>query len=123
MTFTYIDGDNIGLRIETSFLENDERSLIAVNEMVKYSIETITDFLIYHNQSIIFSGADGIICKGQHLDINNLIDFIRTTISEISFSIGVGKNLKDCYVALRYAKAKQKNIGVEYFKGEFEIIY
>lgn len=122
MTYTYIDGDNIGLEIETSFLENDENTLIAVNGLVKQSILLITEFLIEKEQIIIFSGADGIICKGESLDVSEVLDFIRLNVKKITFSIGIGMNLKDCYIALRYAKASNKNIGVSYLNNSFKVI-
>lgn len=122
MEYTYIDGDNIGLKIETSFLENNEQALIAINKEVKETIVVITDFLIKHNQTIIFSGADGIICTGEKLDISDTLDFIRLNNKEMTFSIGVGNDLKDCYIALRYAKSLNKNIGVKHINSKFEII-
>jgi hypothetical protein len=122
MGYTYIDGDNIGLKIETSFLENDEQSLIEINRKVQESIGLITNFLLERKQQIIFSGADGIICKGDNLDIGDTIDFIRLNNKDLTFSIGEGIDLKDCYIALRYAKSLTKNIGVKYNKNKFEII-
>jgi hypothetical protein len=122
MGYTYIDGDNIGLKIETSFLENDERSLIGINKDVKESILAITNFLLEKNQIIIFGGADGIICKGDNLDIGDTLDFIRINNRSMTFSIGAGIDLKDCYIALRYAKSLNKNIGVKYSNNKFEVI-
>jgi hypothetical protein len=122
MGYTYIDGDNIGLIIEKSFLENDERSLISINNEVKDSISLISKFLSEQNQEIIFSGADGIICKGENLNIGDTIDFIRLNNKSLTFSIGEGINLKDCYMALRYAKSINKNIGVSYRNNKFDEI-
>jgi len=122
MEYTYIDGDNIGLKIETSFLENNELALIAINGNVKESINQITTLLRDLRQQIIFSGADGIICKGMHLDISEVLDYIRLNNKEMTFSIGTGNSLKDSYIALRYAKSLSKNIAIKYSNGEFEII-
>jgi hypothetical protein len=122
MEYTYIDGDNIGLLIERSFLENDEFSLIEINIGVKESIDLITKYLIEQNQEIVFSGADGIICKGDDLDIQDTLDFIRLNNIRITYSIGEGLTLRDCYIALRYAKSLNKNIGVKFRNNKFEVV-
>lgn len=61
MMYAYIDGDDIGLRIENSFMNNNEIRLKEINELVKEVIEKITIYLKENNHEIIFSGADGII--------------------------------------------------------------
>ncbi len=122
MGYTYIDGDNIGLLIERSFLENDEFSLIEINIGVKESIGLISKYLSEQNQEIVFSGADGIICKGDDLSIEDTLDFIRCNNSKLTYSIGEGLDLRDCYIALRYAKSLNKNIGVKYRNNKFEIV-
>jgi len=122
MKYLYIDGDNIGLRIEQSFLNNDEHSLVLINKNVSNLVNQISEYLIENNQEIIFSGADGIISKGLNIDIPKIIDYIRLLESDLTFSIGAGSSLKDSYIALRYAKSISKNIGVEYINNEFSII-
>lgn len=121
LKYTYIDGDNIGLKIELSFLENDEDDLISINNQVKVIINEITTYLESLGQIIIFSGADGIICKG--IDINNsdLLKMIRSKNQSITFSIGKGESLSGCYIALRYAKSVGKNIAVTYTGIEYII--
>lgn len=123
MGYTYIDGDNIGLLIERSFLENDELSLVEINIGVKESIDSISKYLSEQKQEIVFSGADGIICKGVDLCIEDTLDFIRLNNSRLTYSIGEGIDLKDCYIALRYAKSLNKNIGVKFRNNKFEVVY
>ena len=119
--YVYIDGDNIGLKIESSFLENDEDSLITINNQVKLIVKEITDSLIELGQEIIFSGADGIICKGNKISNLHLLKTIRSISRNITFSIGSGNSLSDCYIALRYAKSKGKNIAVDYSDSKYLI--
>jgi len=119
--YTYIDGDNIGLKIEVCFLENNEESLLQINKDVKQIIEQITDYLIIEKQEVIFSGADGIICKGENFDIIGTQAFIRGVSKEITFSIGSGLSLMDSYIALRYAKSLNKNIAVELVQSRFTV--
>lgn len=108
--YAYIDGDDIGLRIENSFMNNDEVSLALINNKVKEMVEIITKYLIANEFEIIFSGADGIICKKNNIEAQDLLDFIRNNVEDITFSIGVGNCLKEAYLALRYAKCNGKNI-------------
>ena len=122
MDYLYIDGDNIGLKIENSFLNNDESSLKFINNMVSDIISSITIFLKENRQEIIFSGADGIISKGFDIKIPELVDFIRQTNSVLTFSIGCGKNLREAYMALRYAKSLNKNIAVAMNNDNFILI-
>jgi len=122
MMYAYIDGDDIGLRIENSFMNNDEISLKKVNDEVKLIVEKITTYLINNNSKIIFSGADGIICKGDNIEAKQVINFIRNINEKISFSIGVGSSLRDSFLALRYAKSSGKDIVAIYSNNSFELI-
>lgn len=117
MKYLYIDGDNIGLKIEQSFLNNNETELNKTNLKVITTISDITAYLKEINHQIIFAGADGIIAKGKEIDIKSLLKFTRDLNNDITFSIGIGNNLKNCYVALRYAKSSGKNIAVDYSDG------
>ncbi len=117
MKYLYIDGDNIGLKIEQSFFNNDEAELNKTNLKVINTVSEITSYLKEINHQIIFSGADGIIAKGKEVDITKLLNFTRDLNTDITFSIGIGNNLNNCYVALRYAKSSGKNIAVDYSDG------
>ncbi|MCS3797148.1 mCpol domain-containing protein [Niastella sp. OAS944] len=114
MKYIYIDGDNIGLKIEQSFLNNDEEKLSITNLEVINAVSQISSYLGNKKQQIIFAGADGIIAKGQELEICELLQFVRNVQPSLTFSIGIGVNLKDCYMALRYAKSFGKNIAVDH---------
>ncbi len=117
MIFAYIDGDDIGLKIENSFMNNDEYKLQKINEEVKNIIAVITKYLVDVDSEIIFSGADGIICKAVELDSKGLLEHIRSLKTDLSFSIGVGKSLRDAFLALRYAKSNGKDIVAIYNDG------
>lgn len=122
MKFIYIDGDNIGLKIEQSFLNNDEKKLSEINLMVANAIKNITSYLLSEKQEIIFSGADGIISKGSNINLSDLLKNVRNTDVNLTFSIGMGYTLNDSYIALRYAKSYNKNIAVTLENGSYEII-
>jgi hypothetical protein len=121
MNYTYIDGDNIGLKIESSFLQNDESRLVRINQDVIDAIGKITSHLLLNQQEIIFSGADGIICKGQAINGPELLHFVRNCNQSITFSIGTGRTLRESYIALRYAKAFNKNLSVHFENELFQV--
>lgn len=121
MIYAYIDGDDIGLKIENSFMNNDEDGLKNINNMVKDAVDTINNHLQQLGYELIFGGADGIICKGEDININELMNYVRNVRKELNFSIGLGMTLKDSYIALRYAKSNGKNIAAMY-DGEFKLI-
>jgi GTP cyclohydrolase III len=114
MKYIYIDGDNIGLKIEQSFLNNDENTLSTTNLEVRDAVSKISSYLENKKQQIIFAGADGIIAKGQELEADRLLEVVRNIQPNLTFSIGIGVSLRSCYMALRYAKSFGKNIAVDY---------
>ncbi|NOU84247.1 mCpol domain-containing protein [Paenibacillus sp. LMG 31460] len=121
MMYAYIDGDDIGLKIEKSFMNNDEVSLQKINNDVKDAVNSISNQLIVNGFDIIFSGADGIICKKQNIGARDLFELIRKYSNDINFSMGVGPSLCDVFLALRYAKSNGKNTAALY-NGDFSII-
>lgn len=118
--YAYIDGDDIGLRIENSFMENDEVRLKYVNELVKETVERVSLELKSSSYQIIFGGADGIICKREVINIQELLQFMRKSNKDLTFSIGVGRSLRDAFLALRYAKSSGKDIAAMY-KEDFKL--
>ncbi|WP_053361938.1 mCpol domain-containing protein [Bacillus sp. FJAT-27251] len=114
MMFAYIDGDDIGLKIENSFMENDEIRLRDINESVKDAVKKVQIELESKKYKIIFAGADGIICKREEINIKELLDYLRGATKELTFSIGVGMSLRDAFLALRYAKSSGKDIAAMY---------
>lgn len=121
MYYSYIDGDDIGLKIEKCLMDNDEISLIKVNNDVKDIISKITVYLEEKGINIIFSGADGIICKGELIDHDTVLQYIRKISNKYTFSIGISINLKGAFLALRYAKAMHKNTSVIYENDSFHV--
>jgi len=109
MKYVYIDGDDIGLRIEKCLLTNDEIGLQEINKTINQAISHLTNYLIKQECHIIFSGADGIIFKAENPQIEEVQSYIAATEKTIAFSIGVGNSLGEAFLALRYAKSNGKN--------------
>lgn len=121
MVYVYIDGDDIGLRIENSFLNNNEEALRNINNEVSSLVTSITNHLTSLHCEIIFSGADGIICKSNKLELHKLKAVINEISKEIKFSIGAGTTLRDSYIALRYAKSHGKD-RVAIYDSDFKLL-
>lgn len=121
MQYIYIDGDDIGLKIEKSFMTNDEAELRVVNIEVDKAVSTISSQLKDKGFDIIFCGADGIICKKDKIDIEVLHSYISGLNFSIRFSVGIGNTLREAFLALRYAKSNGKN-GIAVLEDEFKWI-
>lgn len=125
MIYIILDGDDIGLKIEKSFLEEDEVSLKRINEDIKEIGRILAIYLKERGFKIIFSGADGIIGKGDEIDIESLSKFVKKKCLPYTFSVGIGDNLKGSFLALRYAKSISKNVTVVHTtkNDEFKILH
>lgn len=121
MQYVYIDGDDIGLKIEKSFMTNNEAELRVVNMEVDRAVSTISNQLKDRGFDIIFCGADGIICKKDKIDIEVLQSYISDLTFSIRFSVGIGNTLREAFLALRYAKSNGKN-GIAILEDEFKWI-
>jgi len=118
MMYAYIDGDDIGLRIEKCLMTNDDGGLRLINQAVTDAIQQLTKDLTSKGFEVIFSGADGVIVRVAELDIEHLQSIILASRRSFSFSAGIGESLQEAFVALRYAKANGKN-GVAVFGSSF----
>lgn len=114
MMFAYIDGDDIGLRIENCFMNNDVDRLSKINNEIKSLIDNMTASLQENGYKVIFGGADGIIVSKDRIEVDELLAFVRGFTNNFTFSIGVGEELKESYIALRYAKSNGKDIAAFY---------
>lgn len=121
MQYVYIDGDDIGLKIEKNFMTNNEDELRVVNIEVDIAVSSISSHLKEMGFDIIFCGADGIICKKDKINIEALYLYIKNQNFGIQFSTGIGNSLREAFLALRYAKSNGKN-GMAILEGEFRWI-
>lgn len=111
MKYITIDGDDIGQRITSAYLQNDLSKLIRINEIVREKTDSIASYLKSHGFVIIFCAADGVAAHSgqENLDFARLFNEIQTIAAvELSFSAGVGKDLREAYIALLSAKSSGK---------------
>lgn len=122
MFFISIDGDDIGQKITASYLNNDMKSLIQVNNLVNETTHQIADYLSDIGFNIIFCAADGVAAFIEDIKIDELelFDKIKKFINrDITFSMGVGTSMRESYIALLSAKSHGKDCihNYKYLKG------
>lgn len=111
MKYITIDGDDVGQKITSSYLKNDLSQLSRINELVREKTRLIAEFLRSQGFTVIFCAADGVAGYGEYVEASD--EFIAESIKslsgdELTFSIGVGRSLRDSYIALLSAKSNGK---------------
>lgn len=113
MKYITIDGDDIGQRITSYYLSNDVTSLKEFNDLMNETTQAIANYLESIGFVIIFCAADGVAGFAEEHVIFNHID-VFNEITKISakcatFSAGIGKSLRESYIALVSAKSCGKS--------------
>jgi GTP cyclohydrolase III len=111
LEYITIDGDDVGRKITACYLSNDEVGLRLISNELEAATIKVSNFLKSLGFDVIFCAADGVVasCEGV-VDFSDVFAHIQELApNSISFSAGVGSNLKDAYVALLDAKSNGKN--------------
>jgi len=111
MKYITIDGDDIGQKIASAYLTNDETGLTRTNNFVQEKIVKIAELLKAQGFTILFCAADGVAgMASSHFDSSWIFSEIKKIAGdEISFSAGVGNSLREAYIALLLAKSSGKS--------------
>ncbi|WP_348680491.1 mCpol domain-containing protein [Marinobacter nauticus] len=111
LNYISIDGDDVGRKITSLYLENATAKLSQFCDEMKGATEKISNFLKGQGFEVIFCAADGVAAS-----IESDIDFERafTELCKfapegITLSAGVGQSLSQSYIALLSAKSNGKN--------------
>lgn len=118
MKYISIDGDDVGRKITSCYLSNNCSELKSLSKFLEETTREISNKLEKYGFDIIFCAADGVVASTQ-LDVELEAIFIELqglAPSGITFSAGVGSNLRESYVALTSAKCNGKNCMHEYSK-------
>lgn len=106
-----LDGDFTGSFLENLFLsdESDEK-FSELSQSVKVAINTVASKIKkeFGKQAVIFAAGDDILFKGP-LDkkfLNEIKEIYANETNGLTCSIGVGKSLREVYLALKLAKSK-----------------
>lgn len=110
--YVTIDGDDIGRKITACYIENNEAKLNELSTSLSAAVQRIADLLRAEGFKIIFSAADGVVGSSTtpRISLSELHQKIQALAPPgITFSAGVGRSLRDAYLALTYAKSSGKN--------------
>lgn len=111
MKYITIDGDDVGQKIASAYFRNDESELTRVNDLVCSTTQAIADFLKAQGFTVMFCAADGVAgyCYDPAPDDEFLFKSISDLVrSELKFSVGIGRDLRESYIALLSAKSNGK---------------
>jgi GTP cyclohydrolase III len=120
--FFMIDGDDVGARMDSHILRNDVASFVRASETVTASIQSLLrKAKAINGTKVVSVGGDSILVEA----IGNSIDELKKSLASAQgsegfcFSVGIGRDIRDCYIALRMAKASGKSKIVEFSGGDY----
>jgi hypothetical protein len=111
LKYISIDGDDIGRKITSYYLSNNIIDLKEFSSALKISTDGISIFLSSVGFDILFCAADGVVASiDSEVSFEKLFEEIgKLAPEEVTFSAGVGENLREAYIALMSAKSNGKN--------------
>lgn len=114
--FIVIDGDDIGRKITSCYLSNDEVKLEQISSVMSVTVGEVARVLRENGFRVIFCAADGVVGATQ-ADVDASIVF--RNVQQIApkgftFSAGTGRTLQQAYLALMHAKCSGKNMLSDY---------
>lgn len=111
LKYISIDGDDIGRKITACYLSNNLKQLGSLSSVLKLSTENISDYLTSMGFEILFCAADGVVASiDSEVSFTVIFQQIRMLApEEVTFSAGVGTNLREAYIALLSAKSNGKD--------------
>ena len=111
MKYISIDGDDVGRKITSCYLSNDQQRLELISSKLEEITVGIAELLSSKGFDIIFRAADGVVAKtDKHCDFTEIFTIINSIkTSDITFSAGVGSSLREAYIALLSSKCNGKN--------------
>lgn len=107
MIYVSIDGDSVGKKIEAYILKNQLEELREFNIKFSDMISKVEAIFEKYDSDIYLRGGDNILAKLPHENLPGLIEELKELLrtSQINFSMGVGKSVEACFLALKNAKA------------------
>ena len=109
--FIILDGDDIGRKITSCCISNNEFKLAAISREMNEAVVSIGRMLGELGFRIIFCAADGVVAaRDLEFNANEVFNQVRLLAPEgVTFSAGVGQDLQQAYLALTQAKCSGKN--------------
>ena len=106
-----IDGNNTGKHLEKYLLSNNVEKVRAFSNDLNSKVNYFKEAVLKSEGEILMCGGDNILGIVKAEAVPTLCRVIKDSPeSEMSFSIGIGNSPRNSYLALKYAKALQKDI-------------
>lgn len=114
--FIIIDGDDIGRKITSCYLSNNEARLGQISDVMSNAVAEVAKILRENRFRVIFCAADGVVATiDTDVDALSIFERIRQVAPEgFTFSAGIGQTLQQAYLALMHAKCSGKNTLSDY---------
>ena len=111
MKYISVDGDDVGRKITSCYLNNNEDKLHLFSRGLEEATFKIAGLLEKKGFDVIFRAADGVVARvNSECNFEELFQAISAcSTNGITFSAGVGSSLRDAYVALLNSKSNGKN--------------
>ena len=104
-----IDGNDIGKRLEGLILSDNLEELQTFSSRITFLVDTIEKYIIKQGGKCFLSGGDNILAFLPEEKVHETVKYVNSLKKEeISFSIGIGDDVIDAYLALKYAKSMKK---------------
>lgn len=116
MLYIIVDGDDIGRKITSCFIGNDEAGLAKISADMTAAVNKVASILQTAGFRVFFCAADGVVAATEaNADSAALFDQVRVAAPEgVTFSAGTGRTLQQAYVALMQAKCSGKDKHLDY---------
>lgn len=120
--FVAIDGDLVGRKIEKLIISNKLDELLEYSHSINNSVDNIRLIADSLGGKTYVQGGDSLL-----IEVKSYQSFIEKFIAihsglAATFSVGIGKNVIEAYLALKFAKSAGRGliVLVEVINGEFE---
>ncbi|MFC4033745.1 mCpol domain-containing protein [Streptomyces polygonati] len=117
MPYAIIDGDDVGVKIEAHILANDVESFKKTSALITQSIESLVSELeITPGIDVISHGGDSILARVESSQTATISEILsaKQKPGQFTFSVGIGEDLRQSFIALRMAKSSGKRKVVVY---------
>ncbi|MBQ0972294.1 mCpol domain-containing protein [Streptomyces sp. RK31] len=111
MLFAIVDGDDVGNKIESHLLANDVAGFVQTSKRISLAMETVAGSASrVPGVAVISTGGDSILLQLSEDSITRLSDALEVLQQpgQFTFSVGVGRTLRESFIALRMAKSSGK---------------
>lgn len=120
--FIAVDGDLVGRKIERLIISGELDELVNYSHLINESVERIRLFAESIGGKTYLKGGDSLLAAVP--EYQSFIDQVKSHQTEMaaSFSIGIGKNVVEAYLALKFAKSSGSGLIIlaEVIDGEFK---